>query len=453
MKDDYRELKNIDAEAGVIATLIVHPAYIFYSDVLRSEHFSDKGYGAMYYAVGRIADSNVTHVDSYNITEYLHESTTPPEIKVMAESLDTEVLNMTISMAPDLARNSVEEYKLIVSNVVDMALRRQTVGRLEDCINLCHNKNETEIPQKVYDAIDNVMADFSTKEEVPAFKDVVDDCWAKLQARQKGEVPGIPFKFKKLNEYAVLEPGELFIFGAGAKQGKSIMLLNCAVDLLKQGKSVLYIDSELNTDLFFDRMLTHLAYDPDDPEGSVTFRKLLTKKYDDRTAVKIDRIRDWMKEQKFTHIYIPMFDIQTIYTVIRQVYHRQGIDVLIIDYFKSTAEGDAWNTYAELGRFVDFIKNRVCGEMGIAGLGAAQANAQGYLADSSKIGRNASTIALITEKTQDEIDTDGPDCGNKKLRVVLNRNGMQHAHDDYIDLRFDGNHILYEEAHQHGMFV
>lgn len=87
--------------------------------------------------------------------------------------------------------------------------------------------------------------------------------------------------------------------------------------------------------------------------------------------------------------------------------------------------------------------------MGICGLGAAQATTTGKVADSAKIGRNASTIALIQDKSLDEIEADGEECGNKKLRVILNRNGMQHAEGEYIDMVFDGDHILYEEAKQH----
>lgn len=95
------------------------------------------------------------------------------------------------------------------------------------------------------------------------------------------------------------------------------------------------------------------------------------------------------------------------------------------------------------------VKNKICGDMGICGIGAAQATAAGKVADSAKIGRNASTIAVITDKTPEEVARDGAECGNKKLRVILNRNGMQHAVDEFIDLRFDGNRILYEEAKQH----
>lgn len=95
------------------------------------------------------------------------------------------------------------------------------------------------------------------------------------------------------------------------------------------------------------------------------------------------------------------------------------------------------------------VKNQICGDMNIAGIGAAQATANGKLADSAKIARNASTIAMITDKTPDEVEADGAECGNKKLRVTVNRNGMQMTQDEYIDLFFDGNHILYEQAKQH----
>lgn len=95
------------------------------------------------------------------------------------------------------------------------------------------------------------------------------------------------------------------------------------------------------------------------------------------------------------------------------------------------------------------VKNQVCGELNICGIGAAQATATGKVADSAKINRNASTICLIQDKTPEEVDADGAECGNKKLKVVLNRNGMQMAQGEYIDLQFDGNHIMYSEAKQH----
>lgn len=37
----------------------------------------------------------------------------------------------------------------------------------------------------------------------------------------------------------------------------------------------------------------------------------------------------------------------------------------------------------------------------------------------------------------------------QKMVVTINRNGMQHANGEYIDLMFDGNKISYEQAKQH----
>lgn len=294
---------------------------------------------------------------------------------------------------------------------------------------------------KIYNNIDDVMTEFSTTNDVPAYKDVIDGCWEEIKSRQNNGYSGIKFKFDALNDYATIEPGELFIFAAEAKQGKSMMLLNCAVDLLRQDKAVLYLDSELNTRLFTARILAHIA--------KVEYKRLTAGAYNNEEAKRINEALEWLKSKKFTHLYIPMFDQQTIYTAVKKVQHTQGLDVLIVDYFKGSGDGDAFDSYQELGRFVDMVKNRICGEMGIAGIGAAQATATGKVADSAKIGRNASTIAIIQDKTPEEVDLDGAECGNKKLRVVLNRNGMQHAAGEYIDLQFNGNLISYEQAKQH----
>lgn len=86
--------------------------------------------------------------------------------------------------------------------------------------------------------------------------------------------------------------------------------------------------------------------------------------------------------------------------------------------------------------------------MKIPAIGAAQANGD-RLADSAKIARNASTIVMISDKAPEEIAEDGPECGNKKLRVTLNRNGAQMSSGEYIDMHFNGDLILYEQAKQH----
>lgn len=432
------DIKNIESEAGIIASIVMKPELTFYSEQLKPNHFSDSQNAYIYYAVCELAKRGIEKVDAYNITNILNmkEAT-----KKQTEVITIQALNDLIEIAKVIARESVEEYKLLVANVLDAAFRRDTYNKLVECERLCFNSSEADIEQKIYSALDDVMMEFSTTTEVPQYKDVVDSLWGEIEARQDSGMAGIPFKFETLNAYATIERGELFIFAAEAKQGKSMMLLNCAVDLLKRDVAVLYIDSELNSRMFTCRLISHLT--------GIEFSRLKAGRYTDDEKERIDKVIAWLKTKKFTHLYMPMFDAQSIYTAVKKVKHTQGLDVLIVDYFKGKGEGDAFDSYQELGRFVDMVKNQICGDMNIAGIGAAQATATGKVADSAKIGRNASTIALIQDKTPEEIETDGIECGNKKLRICLNRNGAQMSSDQYIDLQFNGNIISYEEAKQH----
>lgn len=436
--NSLEELKRPDSEAAIIATLIHHPEFCYYSEELHPNHFTRQSNKLVYQAFQFMAEKGISRVDAFNILEVLNNS---EATRTAAQDLTVDQLNELIEMSNSLCRNSVEEYQVCVRNVLDSAFRRDAIAKLRSCESLCLDLSQDDIQQQIYAVIDDVMTEYSYEKDIPLFGEVVDLCWEEIKSRQGDGYAGIPFKFPTLNEYATIEKGELFVFAAEAKQGKSMMLLNCAIDLLKRDLAVLYIDSELNTRLFTARVLSHLT--------GIEYKRLTAGNYSEDEAIRIQNALDWIKTRNFVHVYLPMFDKQTIYTTVKKIKHTMGLDVLIIDYFKSSGDGDAFNTYQELGAFVDMVKNKICGDMGICGLGAAQATVNGKVADSAKIGRNASTIALITEKTPEEIEADGEECGNKKLRIVLNRNGMQMAPGEYIDLKFDGNHVSYEEARQH----
>lgn len=434
------DIRNVESEAGVIASVILKPELTFYSEQLLPNHFTDEQNAWTYYAVRELAKRGCEKVDAYMIWNLLSKN--PNTQRVTATLLTVQTLNGLFDVAKNIARDSAKEYMVLVDNVLDAAFRRYTYAKLSECQRLCLTGSEDNIEQQIYSALDGVMMQFSTTNEVPQYKDVVDRYWAEIEARQNPVEAGvIPFKFQTLNAYVMIERGELVIFGAEQKQGKSMLLLNCAVDLMRQGLKVLYLDSELNSRLFTCRLMSHLS--------GVEFRRVRSGRYSDEERAKIEEALKWVKTKAFTHIYMPVFEEQSIYTTIKKVYHTQGIDVLIVDYFKGGDDKDAFASYQSLGGLVDMIKNRCCGDMNIAGIGAAQATSSGRLADSAKIARNASTIVMLQNKTPEEIATDGPECGTKKLHVKFNRNGPQHADNEYIDMCFNGDIVLYEEAKQH----
>lgn len=429
-------INSLESEAGVIATLIHNPEFSFHSEHLLPNHFVNKENRCVYSAITDLAKRGITTIDPYNILENLNSS---DATRKLADDISIEKLNELIDMSNVLARYSIEEYKMLVDNVWDAAWRRDMFQQLKECQMLCCDETEENRQQKIYNIIDEVMTSYSTSEEIPQYHEVIDGLWEEIKSRQGTGYAGIPFKFPALNDYVTIERGELVIFGAQQKVGKSIMLLNCAIDLLRQGYSVLYIDSELSSRLFTARLLSNLS--------GIEYRRLTSGNYSEDEEEKIIAAKEWMKGKQFTHLYMPFFDQKSIYTAVKKQNHIQPLDVIIIDYFKSTGnETDAFQTYAAMGRCVDVIKNEIAGAMNIAAIGAAQATINNKLADSAKIARNASTIIMLMDKTPEEIERDGVECGNKKMVVTINRNGMQHAEGEYIDIQFDGNHISYEQA-------
>ena len=429
---NVRDINAIESEAGIIATLIHNPDFVFRSEQLKPEYFTDATQRELYNAIETLAHKNITTIDVYNLKEALGTES----------SITTEAIQEMIDVSDAIARGSLEEYRLLVSNVVSAAFRRDVYIKLKECEALCLNGDSRNIEQEIYKVIDDAMLGFNVTDDIPEFKDVIDGLWQEIEDRQDGKNQGMKFKFPSLNDYVTIERGELVVVGALMKAGKSMFLMNCAAQLLKEDKAVFYIDSELNSRMWLVRLMSHLT--------GIEFSRVRSGNYSEEENKLIQETKEYLKTRKLYHLYMPFFDIERIYTAVKKVNHVMPIDVLIVDYFKSGDSAEAYTNYAQLGKLVDTVKNQICGDMNIAGLAAAQAAQSGEkLADSAKIARNSSTIMMLVDKTPDEILTDGVECGNKKLIVTLNRNGMQHAPGEYIDLEFNGNVISFEEAKQH----
>lgn len=431
------DINALESESGIIATLIHHPEFSFYSEQLLPNHFTNKGNRYIYAAICELVRRDIKTIDPYNIIEALSSM---EATRSFSDEVSVDKLQELMDLSPSIARTSIEEYNMLVDNVLDAAFRRDVYQKLRECMDLCTKPGEPDLEKKISSAIDEIIGDYSASEDVPEFKDVIDELWQEVEDHQDGKDAGIPFKFPTLNEYVRIEQGELVVLGAPAKGAKSMFMLNEAVDILRQGKSVFYLDSELSSRLFLCRLISHLT--------GIEFSKIRSGRYTEEDAAKIEEAKAWVKQQKLVHMYLPIFDKQTIYTSVKRVSHRYGkLDVLIVDYLKPTGNStEAYTVYSELGNLTDLIKNELCGKLGIAGLAAAQLAGNNRLADSVKISRNASTIMYMIDKTPEEMEEDGEGSGQKKLVVAQNRNGMQHVTGEWINLDFNGNICTLDEA-------
>lgn len=432
---DANDIQAIDSEAGIIASIIQNPELTFYSESLLPNHFSDKNNRCIYTAVCEMARRGIKTVDAYNIIEVLNAS---EATRRYAEGLNVDSLQELVEMSVMLARSSVEEYKVLAHNVLDAAFRRDTFRTLVECQAMCFDRTDPDVGKKIYEAIDDIMLDFTNSSDIPEYKDVVDGIWAEIKARQTGQTTAIEFPFPSLNRYVVMEPGEVVAFCGGAKIGKSAMLLTCCVDLLRKNKGVLYIDSELSTKLWTIRLLAHLT--------KIPFGRLRSGNYGvEEAAILEDAVR-WIKTRRLIHLYVPTLDANTMYLAAKKAKHLINAEVVILDYLKAdSTKDDAFQVYSALGNCADVLKNKIAGDMGMCGLTAAQTTSTGKIADSARIARSMSTIITITDKTIEEMQSDGTGA-SKKLRVVLNRNGAQMNSEEWLDFAFDGSVCEYREA-------
>ena len=433
------DINSLEAESGVIATLIHHPDWVYQAENLLPNHFTNKQNRCIYIAIQNLVDKGIKQIDAFNILESLgsKEST-----KRFVDELTIDGLQEFIALSDVLCRSSENEYEMLASNIIDSAFRRSVFTVLGECQADCFDRSKEDLAQDIYTRIDEVMVNFTSSDDIPEFSDVADDIWQEIESHQDGNESGIPFKFPSLNDYVTLEKQELVVVGAPKKGAKSMFMLNEAVDLMKRDKTVMYIDSELSDRLFMCRLVSHLT--------KIEFVRVRTGRYNDEEREKIREALLWIKSKKLVHLYMPIFETNAIYRAVKKVSHKFGkLDVLIVDYLKATGDTDAFATYAELGKLTDLIKNNIAGAMDIAALAAAQLTDGGKLADSAKIARNASTVILLLDKTNDELAADGVNCGNKKLIVQFNRNGAQHTSGEYIDIQFDGNYISLTEAEAH----
>lgn len=420
----------------MIATLIHHPDYYFRAESLLPKHFTNKENSYVYTAIRELAQRNVPTVDPYNIREIL---STSEETKSYVEELSIDKLNELIDMSDTLARNTYEEYEILAGNIIDCAFRREACRCLKKCIDECKDMSKDDIQKNIYDRIDKIMTDYSSVNSMPLYSEIVESTWEHIKARQRGETKAISFPFKLLNEYVVLEPGECVCFTGGPKAGKSAMLLTITVSMLKKGKSVLYVDSEISDELFTMRILSHLT--------GIQFWKIRNgAALTEEEEALIQEQIEWLKQQKFIHIYMPVLKADPLYITAKKAKHQIGIDCIVVDYLKADSTKDAaFEVYADLGNVSDVLKNKIAGEMGIAALTAAQATSTGKIADSSRIARSMSTVISISDKDLAEIEEDGTGA-TKKIRVVYNRNGAQMLEDEFIDMVFDGSTCKYSQA-------
>ena len=437
-KEEFNKIKNLNAESGIISTLIHNPEFIFYSEQLEPRDFFDETNMCIYWAIKQIVDSGIYTIDNFNLTNAFASNN---GVKSKMNKVDLNSIRDILEYSDVASRKTPEEYKELVKDVKEFSNRRKLFLDSKNLSNSCLDSNITQddLQKMTFDIAERYNLSNSNNKDIKKFGEKVDSLWKEIQDRQSGKLISIPFHINEINEYVTMEAGELIIFGANAKDGKSAMLLSSTVDLLRKGLNVLVIDSELSDRLYMLRLIAHVS--------QVPFKIVKDGNATEEQAKKIKEAKEWIKTVNLYHEYVPVFNDKDVMMLFKRINCLNKIDVCVIDYFKQTTGTDAFAVSMNLSNFVNTIKNELAGVYKIPVISAIQTTKSGDVALSSGVIRYCSTLITIRRKTSEEFIRDGgKDFGNSYMSVKINRNGAQQSDGEYISVDFIGDLLTYKSA-------
>lgn len=430
------------AESGVITSLLYQPEFILESDFLKPDYFYDVISGSIYFAIKELFNRGQS-IDAFSISQELK---TNDALKQTFTDANIPNIQELKELGEFVARTNVNDYvasaKLVMANAYKRKLQKKLSAVIEDCYKT--KKSINEINSGVYEIVENLSKQFVVEDSIQDFATQADGLWDSIISQREEKTVGkITWKWTMLEQYAPLTPTEMYIIEGRRKAGKSVMLMDEAIHLLKNDVPVLYIDTEMADQLFFVRLLSNLT--------GIEPKNINSGNYNEYDEEKLKKAIGWLKTKNFWHLYRPDFDKVKLYNTCRILKDRYGVNVLVYDYIKNDSPTSEAN-YNILGQMTTTLKNDIGGKLGYVVISAVQLNRNNEVADSDKIERYVSFGAKWMPKTAEQVSNDGIECGNSLLKVSVNRLGEQHDisdPNDYIDFIFNGRCMRIEQAKQH----
>ena len=209
MSDELNVLCDTQAEAGVIATLVHHPEFILQSDYLKPGYFYHKENGCIYWAIDELFKSGVKVIDTFNITNKLQSNAA---VKKKIDSVNMPDMDDFFDMCEDAARTTIEEYNLLVAQVVTLSFKRDLIklfDRMKKKI-IQTPMELNELSNDVYTELEKLTSKYIFNRNVLRFGDKAKDIYQEIKdSRDENGIIGIPSKFNKVGQYFCYERGEL----------------------------------------------------------------------------------------------------------------------------------------------------------------------------------------------------------------------------------------------------
>ena len=434
---DLSRISDVNSEAMVIATLLYHPEFIMHTDYLHPGYFYNEENGCYYWAISELYKKGIDNIDAVAIATMLE--TNGAVMRKLKKSGMADVQQF-MNDASLTARDTLEEYKMAVANVVTAAYKRDMSKAAAEIDRLCNNEeiSLSEVNSRINNRIDSVSEKYLVSDEILTIGQEIDEVFDEIQEGWNGTgIVGMPTIIPELNKYITHRPGELFLIAGRMGMGKSAYMMNEALNMLKNGVPVLYIDTEMSKKQFISRAIASIT--------GIRVHQIESGDLNDEEKQKVYNTIDWFKTTSLVHRYMTEPKMDEVLALCKILKYKMDLGFVVYDYIKADKD-DSTTNYNYLGQVTDFLKNKVAGALKIPVLAGTQLNRNMEVADSDKIERYVSSSAYWHPKTSEEIAQNGPDCGNYKIIVGKNRNGSRMADDEWLDVVFDGSRMRIMEA-------
>lgn len=349
--------------------------------------------------------------------------------------------------------------KLFIDQIMQCYIRRRiyiTCSELQDYVLNNAQQTQDELLGHVQEQTTQLVLESTKVNEAYKFGDKLGE---RLQekADNPNEVPGLPSGFDKFDKATKGgQSGDLFIFAAESKTGKSVMLMNIAShQAIELGIPVLYIDSEQGNEEEEFRLLSIVSQIPEDELTTGLFMEDTGYGTAKDKVARIQEAQHKIKASQFFHVYMPDFTLEKINAITRKYYLKYGIQSLFFDYVDFNPTLLSQNKHLRddmvLTNLTVGIKN-LAKDLKIPAYSASQENRSGYgntekdaknLGGSIGILQKATKLCFLRNKSEEELAMEGASKGNQKLLLKYQRHGPR---DMSFNMFFDKKKITMHEV-------
>lgn len=434
-------INHVGAERAILSIAMNDPESLFDITVeLEPDDFTNQANKFIYQIMLTILDNKHSNIGKVN----------PMVVTALAQNSGIEEEIGGINYVQTIARTEagIENLNFFMEKVKQASIRREAYKKalsvLDEAVDSEEEDADSFIARQEEKFLDIVMEYENNTNTVVHLGSMLD---AVLEKREEAprDILGVPTGFTEYdNATGGLVPSRLKVVAATPKTGKSAHGINVAKHIaVNVGVPVLYIDTEMTTEEQIDRLLSILATE----SGTVTPESVINRgtyvhNPHMKTAIE-DHAKPLLKDAPFYHVYMPDFTPEKIHNLCRKFQRQHGVDwngyknqfVLIFDYIKMDEDSSKRNIaeYQVLGQTTNMLKNKIAGTMGIPVLAYCQINPRSadqqdqlnstHISGSNRIVMYVNELSILRRKTDNEINNDGVQNGNRVWKLGETRNG------------------------------